>query len=78
MKFNEDQHDPCIDLRDELFRDRSLIIAANRGPVTFQTAEDGSRTFTRGSGGLVTALVGLARHVEATVVACARTNTDIE
>ena len=78
MKLNVDEHDPCIDLRDELFRDRSLIIAANRGPVTFQTAEDGSRTFSRGSGGLVTALVGLAQHVDASWVACARTDTDIE
>ena len=38
--------------QDEFFADRSLIIAANRGPVTFQTRDDGSRTFNRGSGGL--------------------------
>ncbi len=78
MKPNDDLRDTCVDLRDELFRNRSLIIAANRGPVTFQTAEDGSRTFTRGSGGLVTALAGLAQHVDALWVACARTDTDIE
>ncbi|MBW7883774.1 MAG: trehalose-6-phosphate synthase [Caldilineaceae bacterium] len=68
----------CRDLQTQVFSNRSLIIAANRGPVTFQTAEDGSRTFTRGSGGLVTALVGLAQHVDATWIACARTDTDIE
>ncbi|MDX1416799.1 MAG: trehalose-6-phosphate synthase [Candidatus Promineifilaceae bacterium] len=62
---------------DEFFADRSLIIAANRGPVMFQTAEDGSRTFTRGSGGLVTALVGLARRVGATWIGCARTDEDV-
>ncbi len=62
----------------DFFTDRSLIIAANRGPVMFQTAEDGSRTFTRGSGGLVTALVGLARQVNATWIGCARTEEDAE
>jgi len=63
---------------EEFFADRSLIIAANRGPVMFQTAEDGSRTFTRGSGGLVTALVGLARQIDATWIGCARTEADME
>ncbi len=68
---NDRQH--CEDF----FDDRSLIIAANRGPVMFQTAEDGSRTFTRGSGGLVTALMGLARQVDATWIGCARTEADM-
>jgi trehalose 6-phosphate synthase len=63
---------------EEFFVDRSLIIAANRGPVMFQTAEDGSRTFTRGSGGLVTALVGLARQIDSTWIGCARTEADTE
>jgi trehalose 6-phosphate synthase len=63
---------------EEFFSDRSLIIAANRGPVMFQTAEDGSRTFTRGSGGLVTALVGLARQIESTWIGCARTEEDVK
>ncbi len=63
---------------DEFFADRSLIIAANRGPVTFQTNNDGSRTFDRGSGGLVTALLGLTRHVDATWIACARTEADAD
>ncbi len=63
---------------EEFFDNRSLIIAANRGPVMFQTAEDGSRTFTRGSGGLVTALVGLARQIDATWIGCARTDADMD
>ena len=63
---------------DNFFADRSLIIAANRGPVTFQTHNDGSRTFDRGSGGLVTALLGLTRHVNATWIACARTDEDVK
>ena len=39
-----------------LLGDRRLIIATNRGPVTFTTAADGSLRPRRGSGGLVTAL----------------------
>ena len=67
----------CDNLQDDFFAERSLIIAANRGPVIFQTAEDGSRTFTRGSGGLVTALVGLAQQIDATWIGCARTEADV-
>jgi trehalose 6-phosphate synthase len=54
-----------------------LIIAANRGPITFQTSQDGSRTFGRGTGGLVTALIGLAQHTEVAWIACARTEDDV-
>ena len=68
----------CDALQADFFVDRSLIIAANRGPVMFQTAEDGSRTFTRGSGGLVTALVGLAQQIDATWIGCARTESDMQ
>ena len=66
------------EFQDQFFADRSLIIAANRGPVTFQTHEDGSRTFNRGSGGLVTALLGLTRYVESTWIACARSEADTD
>lgn len=79
MKSSEDTDQKrCIELQADFFEDRSLIIAANRGPVMFQTAEDGSRTFTRGSGGLVTALVGLAQQIDATWIGCARTEADTE
>ena len=50
-----------------------LVLASNRGPVTFE--EDGS--FTRGSGGLVTALTGLATHRDAVWIASAMTDGDI-
>ncbi len=60
-----------------LLSNRALIIAANRGPVTFQTAQDGSRTFSRGTGGLVTALMGLAQHSEVAWIACARSEDDV-
>jgi trehalose 6-phosphate synthase len=79
MKSSDnDEQKRCDALQADFFVDRSLIIAANRGPVMFQTAEDGSRTFTRGSGGLVTALVGLAQQIDATWIGCARTEADTQ
>jgi trehalose 6-phosphate synthase len=75
---DSDGHKRCESLQADFFTDRSLIIVANRGPVMFQTAEDGSRTFTRGTGGLVTALIGLAQQVDATWIGCARTEADTE
>ena len=81
MKSSDNDNDErkrCEALQADFFAERSLIIAANRGPVMFQTAEDGSRTFTRGSGGLVTALVGLAQQIDATWIGCARTETDTQ
>ena len=51
-----------------------LVLVSNRGPVTFQ--EDG--TVKRGTGGLVTALTGLASHRDATWIASAMTERDVE
>jgi len=50
-----------------------LILVSNRGPVTFEP--DGS--VRRGTGGLVTALTGLASHREVTWIASAMTDEDI-
>ncbi len=50
-----------------------LVLVSNRGPVTFDV--DGS--FTRGSGGLVTALTGLATHRDAVWIASAMTEGDV-
>jgi trehalose 6-phosphate synthase len=50
-----------------------LVLVSNRGPVTFDV--DGS--FTRGSGGLVTALTGLASHRDAVWIASAMTEGDV-
>ncbi len=58
------------------FADRALIIAANRGPVTFERAKDRRLQYQRGGGGLVTALLGMCRHTEATWIACAQTDAD--
>jgi trehalose 6-phosphate synthase len=52
---------------------RPLVLVSNRGPVTFQ--EDGS--VKRGTGGLVTALTGLASHRDAVWIASALTDGDI-
>jgi trehalose 6-phosphate synthase len=51
-----------------------LVLVSNRGPVTYQ--EDGS--IQRGSGGLVTALTGLASHRDAIWIASAMTDADAE
>ena len=53
---------------------RPLVLVSNRGPVTFQ--EDGS--VKRGTGGLVTALTGLASHREVVWIASALTEHDVE
>jgi trehalose-6-phosphate synthase len=54
----------CEKLQAETLIERSLIIAANRGPVSLERAEDGSIVSHRGSGGLVTALSGLVQQYE--------------
>ncbi|HLF28475.1 MAG TPA: trehalose-6-phosphate synthase [Anaerolineae bacterium] len=60
----------------ERLGERTLIIAANRGPVTFETTETGRLVFQRGTGGVVTALTGLANYLDAIWIACARTEAD--
>src|SRR5512135_2301294 len=61
----------------ELLHDRTLIIASNRGPVTFQAGTEGQLQFERGAGGVVTARTGLIQHVDATWIAWARTEADV-
>ncbi len=53
---------------------RPLVLVSNRGPVTYQ--DDGS--VKRGTGGLVTALTGLASHRDAVWIASAMTEQDVE
>ena len=52
--------------------DSPLVLVSNRGPVTF--GPDGE--IRRGTGGLVTALIGLASHREVTWIASAMTDED--
>jgi len=51
-----------------------LVLVSNRGPVTYQ--DDGS--VKRGTGGLATALIGLASHRDAVWIASAMTDADVE
>src|SRR6185295_17651102 len=51
-----------------------LVLVSNRGPVTYH--DDGS--VKRGTGGLVTALTGLASHRDAIWIASAMTDGDVE
>jgi trehalose 6-phosphate synthase len=74
---DEDKRQHCETLQADFFANRALIIAANRGPVGFERAEDGSLDFQRVGGGLVTALTGLCRHTDATWIACAQTEADV-
>jgi trehalose 6-phosphate synthase len=66
----------CEALQDDFFENRSLIIASNRGPVSFEMEEVGELEYERGAGGLVTALSGLIQRVDATWIATARTEGD--
>jgi len=59
-----------------LLGDRRLLIVTNRGPVTFGSAADGGLRPRRGSGGLVTALGQVGRHVPLTWIAAAMSEGD--
>ena len=50
-----------------------LVLVSNRGPVTFQPGGE----VKRGTGGLVTALIGLASHRDVTWIASAMTDEDV-
>jgi len=51
-----------------------LVLVSNRGPVTFH----GDGQVQRGTGGLVTALIGLASHRDVIWIASAMTDEDVE
>jgi len=62
---------------EDFLASRALIIASNHGPVTFHTDENGEIQPQRsGGGGLVTALSGIAQHVEASWIASALSEED--
>jgi trehalose 6-phosphate synthase len=64
------------DAAKRLLGDRRLLIATNRGPVTFATSADGRLRPRRGSGGLVTALSRVGSYVPVTWLAAAMTEGD--
>jgi trehalose 6-phosphate synthase len=56
-----------------------IVIVSNRGPVTFSRSESGERTYSRGAGGLVTALNAVSRRSENAVwIASAQSEEDLE
>jgi trehalose-6-phosphate synthase len=60
-----------------MLQNRQLIIASNHGPVTFHMDVNGEIQPQRsGGGGLVTALSGIAQHVDATWIASALSEED--
>lgn len=62
---------------DALLKDRSLIIASNRGPVTFTHEGDDKFSSRKGAGGVVTAVGAIARGGRQPIwVACAMTSGD--
>jgi trehalose 6-phosphate synthase len=65
-------------LVDTVLADRQLIVASNRGPVTFSQTSDGSFSARQGSGGLVTAVSAVLQGHQATWIAAAMTEGDRE
>lgn len=59
-------------------RDRPVIVASNRGPVTFERDAAGQLQARRGSGGLVTALLGALQDAGGLWVAAAMSDGDRE
>jgi trehalose 6-phosphate synthase len=59
-------------------RDAPLIVASNRGPVTFERDADGNLAPRRGAGGLVTALLGALQASRGLWVAAAMSEGDRE
>jgi trehalose 6-phosphate synthase len=59
------------------FSNRAVIIAANRGPVTFEKDQSDNLRSKFGAGGLVKALLGLCQHADVTWIACAQTDADV-
>ena len=57
-------------------RDR-FVIVSNRGPVTFSRDASGGRGYSRGAGGLVTALNAVVRRREAVWIASATSDEDL-
>ena len=55
---------------------RKLIVVSNRGPVSYKADAKGTRSASRGGGGLVTALSSLVLHHDVTWIASAMTDED--
>ncbi len=58
-----------VELCQELLSERRLILVSNRGPVEYRVAQNGELQLNRGTGGVVTALRAISKHVELTWIA---------
>jgi trehalose 6-phosphate synthase len=63
-------------LVDSILQDRQLIVASNRGPVSFTQHSDGHFSARQGQGGLVTAVSAVLRDRQATWIAAAMSEGD--
>jgi trehalose 6-phosphate synthase len=66
------------ELCNQVLKGKRLVLASNRGPVTYERNEQGELVKKRGSGGVVTALLSLTRYTPVTWVAAALSETDRE
>jgi trehalose 6-phosphate synthase len=70
--------EPSSDDMERILAHRPLIIASNRGPVTFTRMEDGTIVARKGSGGVVTAVSAIARQRQPIWIAATMTDGDRE
>ena len=63
-------------MRPWLLPDLPVVLVSHRGPVSFRRDQTGARTASRGAGGLVTALTGLASSLPDAVWVCAATTNE--
>lgn len=73
-----DEEQDQDELVSQILDERQLIVASNRGPVTFSQRNDGSFSARQGSGGLVTAVSAVLQGQQAIWIAAAMTDGDRE
>ena len=68
--------DRLLEICNEMFSQRRLILASNRGPVEYNVEAEGRLQARRGSGGVVTALSSLTKYVDFTWISSAMREGD--
>ena len=74
----QSSNDRLRELCSERLSPRRLILASNRGPIEYHLNQGGQLEAHRGSGGIVTALSSLSKHVELDWIASAMGEGDRE
>ncbi|WP_026370540.1 alpha,alpha-trehalose-phosphate synthase (UDP-forming) [Kallotenue papyrolyticum] len=77
-QLSQEHQQRLASVSERVLRDRTLILASNRGPVEFRRNEFGQIEGSRGSGGLVTAISAVSRLVAPVWIAAAMTEADRE